>query len=255
MANWNEADHPRDEQGKFTDKGGGSSSTTKESYEEKMQRRADILFPNTQDKKRNAQFDYNNIGLGNFNNENLSREDILFPTMSNKKDNRIFIANNENQKDSLSTEVDNSVFSNDTWKKTRIFITGKEDFREKAYKPTPNDVWTIGYGHTEGVKEGDKITRQQAEELYKQDFKKYSSALKNVTVPLNDNEKVALTSFIYNVGQGAFKSSTLLKKLNEGDKEGAANEFSKWVYQKGEKLNGLVDRRKKERELFLTPVD
>ena len=234
--------HPRDEEGKFTFSGGSSDTSTKKSYEYKMQKRADILYPTMHDKKiNNNQPDYKNIGLGNFNNDkNMTREDILYPTMKNSKE---------------QTNVDNTIFSNDTWKKTRIFITGEEDFKDKAYKPTPNDVWTIGYGHTAGVKEGDKITRAQAEELYKQDFKKYSRPLKYVTVPLNDNEKVALTSFIYNVGPDAFKNSTLLKKLNDGDKKGAANEFDKWIHQKGKKLNGLVDRRKREKDLFLTPDD
>ncbi|MBQ9246692.1 M23 family metallopeptidase [bacterium] len=99
MANWNEADHPRDEQGKFTDKGGGSSSTTKESYEERIQRRANILFPNTKEKETgNTQVNYNNVGLGNFSNENLSREDILFPTMKSIQENKILLA------DAVSTE-------------------------------------------------------------------------------------------------------------------------------------------------------
>ena len=95
MANWNEADHPRDDIGRFTDKGGGGSST-KESYEDKMQRRANILFPNTKEKETgNTKFNYNNVSLGNFNNENLSREDILFPTMRDTK-NRTLIADNTN---------------------------------------------------------------------------------------------------------------------------------------------------------------
>ena len=117
------------------------------------------------------------------------------------------------------------------------------------------DVWTIGYGHTEGVKKGDTITREQADELFKNDLKKYSNYLKNVSVPLNDNEKIALISFVYNVGPSAFKSSTLLKKLNKGDKKGAAYEFDRWIYQKGKKLDGLVNRRKREKDLFLTPVE
>ena len=60
-------------------------------------------------------------------------------------------------------------------------------------------------------------------------------------------------SFIYNEGAGAFEKSTLLKKLNNGDKKGAADEFDKWVYSKGKVSKGLVGRRQREKELFLTP--
>jgi lysozyme len=237
MSNWNEADHPRDDEGKFTFKGGSSSfsSSIRETNEEKMQRRADTLNPTMQDNKtNNNQIDYANIGLGNNIGGTFTGGAVVETTKE---------------------PVDNSIFSDDTWIKTRKFITREEVFSEKAYKPIKTDVWTIGYGHTEGVKEGDTITREQAEELFKNDFKKYSSCLKNVTVPLNDNEKVALISFVYNVGPGAFKNSTLLKKLNKGDKKGAADEFDRWIYQKGKKLDGLVNRRKREKDLFLTSVE
>jgi lysozyme len=75
-----------------------------------------------------------------------------------------------------------------------------------------------------------------------------------VTVPLNDNEFGALTSFTFNLGIGNLKSSTLLKKLNAGDRAGAADEFGKWVNAGGKPLPGLVKRRAAERALFLTPV-
>ena len=149
--------------------------------------------------------------------------------------------------------IDNTKFSDEAWTKTRILIQDFEDFRPVAYRPTKNDVLTIGYGHTEGVKEGDTITKEEAQELFKKDFQKYSNLMKFVQIQLNNNEKAALTSFAYNVGPGAFRNSTLLRKLNNGDKEGAANEFDKWVYQKGVKLNGLVNRRLREKKLFLTP--
>ncbi len=68
-------------------------------------------------------------------------------------------------------------------------------------------------------------------ELKKQDFKEHSSYLKYVKVPLNENEKIALTSLIYNIGPNAFIKSTLLKKLNAGDKKGAADEFDRWIYK------------------------
>ena len=169
-----------------------------------------------------------------------NRADVLYDSMDNKK----IIS---------SDKIDNTKFSDATWEKTRKFITGAEDFIPVAKRPLKDDVLTIGYGHTEGVKEGDTITREQAEELYKQDFSKYSTQLKYVTVPLNDNEKVALTSFIYNIGPTAFKNSTLLKKLNNGDKQGAADEFDKWIYKNGRKINGLINRREEEKKMFLKP--
>ncbi len=155
--------------------------------------------------------------------------------------------------DTENTSQNNTYFSDDAIKRARNFIHGSEGFRDTAYKPTKDDVWTIGYGHTKNVKPGDKITREQAEEFYKQDFKEHSSYLKYVKVPLNDNEKIALTSLIYNIGPGYFMSSTLLKKLNAGDKKGAADEFEKWNKQNHKVLDGLTKRRQKEKSLFLTP--
>lgn len=130
-----------------------------------------------------------------------------------------------------------------------------EGLRLKAYLPTPNDVWTIGYGHTKGVRPGMVITEQQAEQFLRQDIAWVEEALNRyVTVPLNQNQFDALASWVFNVGAGALKSSTLLKKLNAGDYQGAANELSRWNKQKGRVLTGLTNRRAKERELFLTPV-
>lgn len=70
-------------------------------------------------------------------------------------------------------------------------------------------------------------------------------------VYLTANQKAALIDFVYNLGAGAFGSSTLLKKLNAGDYKGAADEFPKWVYAGGRVLGGLVNRRKIERDLFI----
>ena len=78
-------------------------------------------------------------------------------------------------------------------------------------------------------------------------------SLKHVKVKLSENEKAALASLIYNIGGTQFYKSNLLKKINAGDKKGAADEFDTYVKQKGTVLNGLVKRRKMEKELFLTP--
>lgn len=126
-----------------------------------------------------------------------------------------------------------------------------------AYKDT-GGVWTIGYGHTSAagspvVTPGMKITKQQAEEIFANDLKKYEAWVKEyVKVPVNQNQHGALTSFCYNLGPAQLKSSTLLKKLNKRDYLGASREFGKWVYDNGKRLKGLERRREAERVLFLT---
>lgn len=164
---------------------------------------------------------------------------------------------NDNLKNSeclLKTEdkLDNSVFSENTKIRAVNFIMKKEGYRENAYRDAKG-VWTIGFGHIKGVKPGDKITKKQAEKFLEEDFIYHIAPLKYVIVPLSNNQKIALSSFIFNVGANAFKKSTLLKKLNAGDILGAANEFDKWVYT-GKKINkGLMNRRRCEKALFLTP--
>jgi lysozyme len=131
-----------------------------------------------------------------------------------------------------------------------------EGLRLKAYK-CPAEKWTIGYGATryeDGslVKEGDIITKERAEELLKNLISKFEKSVKRlVQVQLNDNQFSALVDFTYNVGVGNFASSTLLKKINTIDFEGASKEFGRWIYSKGVKLPGLIKRREAEKELFL----
>ena len=121
----------------------------------------------------------------------------------------------------------------------------------KAYK-CPAGVWTIGYGHTSGVKEGQTITKEQAEEFLKQDLNRFEITVNNlVNVPLNQNQFDALVSFCYNLGPNNLKNSTLLKLLNKKDYLGAADQFDRWVYAGGKKLPGLEKRRAAEKELFL----
>lgn len=113
-------------------------------------------------------------------------------------------------------------------------------------------VWTIGYGHTSGVESGMKITQAQADAYLKADLKTSENAVNNkVTYSIKQNQFDALVSFTFNVGSGNFGSSTLLKKLNQGDITGAANQFDVWIYAGGEVLDGLVRRRAAEKELFL----
>tara|TARA_R110000737_G_scaffold230109_2_gene243642 strand:+ start:509 stop:1036 length:528 start_codon:yes stop_codon:yes gene_type:complete len=130
-------------------------------------------------------------------------------------------------------------------------IKESEGLRLEAYLPTPNDVYTIGYGHTKTAEKGMVITLAGAEALLLHDLAWVETAIDTyVQVPLNQNQYDALASFIYNIGGTAFRKSTLLKLLNASDYDGAANQFPRWNKQKGKVLNGLTTRRQKEKTLF-----
>jgi GH24 family phage-related lysozyme (muramidase) len=127
-----------------------------------------------------------------------------------------------------------------------------------AYKALPTEKYfTIGYGHYGAdVREGSSITATQAEDLLKQDLKKYEFAVnQNVKVSLNQYQYDALVSLCYNIGTEGFQTSTLLEKLNQHDYVGAAAEFDRWVHSGGKVIQGLVNRRKAEKTLFLKPVE
>lgn len=124
-----------------------------------------------------------------------------------------------------------------------------EKLRLEAYKPTPKDRPTIGYGHTLGVNMGDKIkSESEADQLLQQDIQHVQNDLikRFVNVPLTQNQWDALVHFVYNMPQKEFKKSTLLKKLNAGQYDEVPKEMDRWVYQKGKKLDGLINRRKAE---------
>lgn len=133
-----------------------------------------------------------------------------------------------------------------------------EGFRADAYKDQAG-VWTIGYGSTfykdnTKVQKGDSITEPEALELFLDMLKDYENAVSNnVTASLNQNEFDALVSFVYNVGQGNFAKSTLLRLLNEGkvSRQVVAEEFKKWNKAGGKVSNGLTNRRAAEYNLFL----
>lgn len=125
-----------------------------------------------------------------------------------------------------------------------------EGFRGNAYRDVVG-AWTIGYGHTKTARSGMSITREQGEALLRKDLAEAEAAVARLAkVSLTDNEHAALVSFTFNLGQGALSGSTLLRRLNAGDKAGASKEFGRWVYAGGRKLNGLVRRREAERRLF-----
>jgi GH24 family phage-related lysozyme (muramidase) len=125
-----------------------------------------------------------------------------------------------------------------------------EGLRLEAYL-CPAKVWTIGYGHTKTAKPGMRITEGGAEALLRHDLEWVESTInKHVKVPLTQNQYDALASFIYNVGAGAFRKSTLLRLLNQGDYDGAAGQFQRWNKAGGQVLKGLTRRRKAEAEKF-----
>lgn len=130
-------------------------------------------------------------------------------------------------------------------------IRGYEQLRTKAYLPTPDDVWTLGYGHTAGVKEGDTCTEAQALEWLREDCAEAEQCLeRSVKVPLAQNEYDALVSLIFNIGCGAFKASTMLRLLNARDYDGASGQFRRWNRQAGKELAGLTRRRASEERMF-----
>jgi lysozyme len=133
-------------------------------------------------------------------------------------------------------------------------IKSFEERRYIAYKPTPNDVWTIGDGHTKGVKEGDICDDPQADAWLIEDSAGAAAEVdSDVTVALTDDEFDALVCLTFNIGRGAFRGSTLLKRLDAGDYQGAAQQFLVWNKQAGKELAGLGRRRAAEKALFETP--
>jgi lysozyme len=131
-------------------------------------------------------------------------------------------------------------------------IKGFEGFRAYPYT-CPGGSLTIGYGTTIKPGEYTSITKEYAESLLRKSIAGFERSVKKlVKVPLSQNQYDALVSFTYNVGAGALKRSTLLKKLNSGDYSGAADELLKFTRANGKVLEGLVRRREKERNLFLT---
>ena len=129
-----------------------------------------------------------------------------------------------------------------------------EGFEDTAYL-CPGNVWTIGYGRTRNVNEGDRITEPQAERDLLEELEEFKhQVLNSVKVELKQNELDALTSWTYNLGVGNLKSSTLLKKLNAGNKSEVPAEMIRWNKANGKVLAGLTKRREAEAELWAKEV-
>ena len=127
-----------------------------------------------------------------------------------------------------------------------------EGFESAAYL-CPANVWTIGDGRTKNVREGDVITEIQAERDLLEELEEFGEqVLSVVDVELNQNEFDALTSWTHNLGVGNLRSSTLLKKLNAGDKNSVPSEMLRWNKANGKVLNGLTRRRQAEADLWIS---
>ncbi len=133
---------------------------------------------------------------------------------------------------------------------TLVGLAVSEGYSDKAIIPIPGDVPTIGFGRTDGVKMGDKTTpvrsliqlMDEVEGVYVNGLKKC------ITAPLYDHEFAAYISLSYNIGISAFCKSTLVKKLNAEDYQGACSEITRWNKANGKVEKGLTNRRKIERE-------
>jgi lysozyme len=130
-------------------------------------------------------------------------------------------------------------------------VKESEGCEPTAYQ-CPALKWTIGYGHTgPDVYSGLTITQDRADYLLHLDLSGAAKTVNNlVSVPISQNQFDALTDFVFNVGAGNFKDSTLLKCVNAKDFAGAQAEFAKWNKSGGKVLSGLTKRRAAEAELF-----
>ena len=127
---------------------------------------------------------------------------------------------------------------------------GLEGRRYYAYQDVVG-VWTVCDGHTgTDIRHGHRYTDRECDSLLKADLQKVASAIDPlIKVRIPDPTRAALYSFAYNVGAGNFQTSTLLRKINQGDQKGACDQLRRWTYAKGKQWKGLVTRREIEREV------
>lgn len=153
----------------------------------------------------------------------------------------------------------------DTNERGLALIKRWEGFRSRWYQDVVG-IWTVGYGTTEAMykrlrgytpDKGQSISASYADKLLVGAILTVFEPVieRNLSRDISSNAFSALSSFSYNVGGSALASSRLLRLVNQGDMEGAAREFGRWVYAGGRVYEGLVRRRKEEAQLFLTPDD
>lgn len=129
-------------------------------------------------------------------------------------------------------------------------VKASEGCRLTAYRDSVG-VWTIGYGHTRGVRQSQTITQDEADALLLDDLDLAAAQVRGmVTVPLTQGQFDALCDFVFNLGAGRLRDSTLLRLLNQGRYAEAAAQFKFWVMSGGHPLPGLVTRRAADRATF-----
>jgi lysozyme len=156
---------------------------------------------------------------------------------------------------SINFTLNGASGSRDISAKGYALIKKLEGFRASAYLDTGN-VWTIGFGtikYPDGraVKQGDSCTEDQATQWLMNDCKWVDTCLdRYVTVNITQNQFDALASFVYNVGETQFIKSTMLRLINANQSRAAAEQFDRWVFDAGRRVEGLVNRRTAEKQLF-----
>ena len=160
----------------------------------------------------------------------------------------------KNSNDDKKTEYKISQFGIDLIKKW-------ESLKLTSY-PDGGGVWTIGYGYTIGIKKGMTITKEKAEELLANYLKSQDKELNAILsdIKLNQAQYDVISSFVYNIGTAKFKKSIFLKRLKELNFVLAADQLIRfgndgkyhgWIYDNGKRVNGLINRRKDEKRIFL----
>ena len=136
-----------------------------------------------------------------------------------------------------------------------VFLGGKDGVEGRKYEAYRDvaGVWTVCDGHTgRDIVIGKKYTDRECDNLLWKDLQPAKKTVDTlVKAPLDEYQRAALYSFVFNVGSDAFSKSTLLRKLNKGDHAGACEEMRRWVYAGGMKWKGLQNRREMERSLCL----
>lgn len=136
-----------------------------------------------------------------------------------------------------------------------VSLLVSEGYTDKAVIPVKGDVPTVGFGTTDGIKMGDKTDPVSAVQMALRDVARFEGALKKcVKVSMTQNEYNAWLKFTYNIGETAFCNSTAVRLLNAGEYRKACDQMLRWVYVKGNKVQGLVNRRKEEHALCISDL-